>query len=111
MRSLAPFGMSLPGVGTGRCVRASIGRVDDAETGSGFAHGAASSKPSRWCAGVRKVGRQTNVSSRENCGGPLAGIAGFFPITLREQRANAAAVSRSLRAPTRSVVLSMNGNV
>lgn len=127
MRSLAPFGMSLPDVGTGRCVRALIGRVDDAETGSGFAHGAASSKQSgaegvvlplsghvvpcasapvtgqsvgvvldarthnvageskapattssRWCAGVRRVGRQTNVSSRENCAGPLAGIGGFF---------------------------------
>jgi len=78
MRSLAPFGMSLRGVGTGRCVRASTGRADDAEAGSGFVLGAASSKPSRWCAGVRKVGRQTNVSSRENCAGPLAGIGGFF---------------------------------
>lgn len=76
MRSLAPFGMSLPGVGTGRCVRASIGRVDDAETGSGFAHGAASSKPSRWHVGVRRVGQHA-ASSHENCAGPLAGIGGF----------------------------------
>lgn len=48
MRSLAPFGMSLPDVGTGRCVRALIGRADDAETGSRVRPGgAASSKPSR----------------------------------------------------------------
>ena len=79
MRSAIPSGMLLPGVGTGMGVRASIGRADDAETGSRVRPGgAASSKPSRWCAGVRKVGRQTNVSSRENCGGPLAGIGGFF---------------------------------
>jgi len=77
MRSLAPFGMSLPGVGTGRCVRASIGRVDDAETGSGFAHGAASSKPSRWHVGVRRVGQHASSVS-ENCAGPFVGIGGFF---------------------------------
>lgn len=41
MRSLAPFGMSLRGVGTGRCVRASTGRADDAETCSGFVLGTA----------------------------------------------------------------------
>ena len=45
MRSHAPIGMSLPGVGTGRCVRVTE-RAGDAETGSGFAHGAASSKQS-----------------------------------------------------------------
>jgi hypothetical protein len=77
MRSLAPFGMSLPGVGTGRCVRASIGRVDDAETGSRVRPGgAASSKPSRWHVGVRRVGQHASPV-RENCAGPLAGIGGF----------------------------------
>lgn len=104
MRSLAPFGMSLRGVGTGRCVRASTGRADDAETCSGFVLGAASSKPfhqgsgranpgftraarrapwlgawhfSRWHVGVRRVGQHA-ASSHENCAGPLAGGGGFL---------------------------------
>ena len=77
MRSAIPSGMLLPGVGTGMGVRASIGRVDDAETGSGFAHGAASSKPSRWHVGVRRVGQHASPV-RENCAGPLAGVGGFF---------------------------------
>lgn len=43
MRSLAPTGMSLPGVGTGRCVRVPTERVDDAETGSPVRPGGAAS--------------------------------------------------------------------
>ena len=105
MRSLAPFGMSLPDVGTGRCVRALIGRADDAETGSRVRPGgAASSKPfhqgsgcanpgftraarrapwlgawhfSRWHVGVRRVGQHASPV-RENCAGPLAGVGGFL---------------------------------
>ena len=43
-------------------VRDSHARAGDAETGSGLAHGAASSKPSRWCAGGRRAGQQTRRS-------------------------------------------------
>lgn len=92
-----------------------VGVVLDARTHNAAGESKApAATSSRWCAGVRKVGRQTEASSRLTCGGCVRNeptTAGFFPITLREQRANAAAVSRSLRAPTRSVVLSMNGNV
>ena len=78
MRSAIPSGMLLPGVGTGMGVRASIGRVDDAETGSRVRPGgAASSKPSRWHVGVRRVGQHASPV-RENCGGLLTGAAGFL---------------------------------
>jgi len=78
MRSAIPSGMLLPGVGTGMGVRALIGRVDDAETGSRVRPGgAASSKPSRWHVGVREVGQHASPV-HENCAGPFAGIGGFF---------------------------------
>ena len=47
-------------------VRDSHARAGDAETGSGLAHGAASSKPSRWCAGGRRAGQQTERFLPEN---------------------------------------------